>query len=250
MLAPPGTHGYDVSWPQCSGSDARNMPPGSPAYVILGLTDVADHSVNPCLGSQVGWAKGHGVRVGAYLVASYPSNAQLASAGAGLFGNCGARIRCRLRNDGAQQAHDAVATMIHAGVPAPRVWIDVELRRIDPWSHNTHRNAAVLQGIVRGLRVAHVAGGVYTTAYQWGRIAGTYHLDLPNWLPSGDPVPAHAQALCRATATGGLTWLVQYTRELDSDLTCPALTAGADGAAGDSRQRTLGLRLARIARPL
>ena len=29
--------------------------------------------------------------------------------------------------------------------------------------------------------------------------------------------------MCQSTASGGRTWLVQYTRSLDSDLTCPVL---------------------------
>jgi len=28
---------------------------------------------------------------------------------------------------------------------------------------------------------------------------------------------------CETTATGGVTWLAQYTRSLDSDVTCPVL---------------------------
>ena len=75
------THGYDVSWPQCSsagnGHQAAHMPTGG-TYVILGLTHGAGHTVNPCLGAQLKWAKEHGVMVGAYMVPSYPTPAQLA----------------------------------------------------------------------------------------------------------------------------------------------------------------------------
>ena len=79
------THGYDVSWPQCSGKggtgpDARSMPPGGARYVILGLTHGAGHTTNPCLGAQLAWAKAHQVPVGAYLVPSYPTASQLAAA--------------------------------------------------------------------------------------------------------------------------------------------------------------------------
>lgn len=242
-IAAKGAHGYDVSWPQCAGSDARNMPPGAPPYVIFGLTDVADHSVNPCLGSQLAWARGHGVRVGAYLLATYPSKAQLAQASAGLFGDCGVSTLCRLRNDGAAQAEQAVATMAKAGAQAPRVWIDVEVRHVDPWAAKTRRNVALLKGMVRGLRAAHVATGVYTTSSQWQQIAGQFRLAVPNWLPVGEDTSQDAQLLCAASATGGATWLVQYTQALDSDLTCPPLeiTPGS---------RHPGYRLGLIAREL
>jgi peptidoglycan hydrolase-like protein with peptidoglycan-binding domain len=221
--APIGTHGYDVSWPQCAGDGATNMPPGRPAYVVLGLTHGAGHTVNPCLGSQLAWAKSRGVRVGAYLVVSYPSQQELAAAGNGLFGACGLSTRCRLRNDGAVQAQVAISTMRAAGFASPIVWMDVELGATLSWSRHTKANVAVLRGVVAGLQAAHLPVGVYTTVSMWDQITGGYRLDVPNWLPSGDGKARHAAKLCRTTATGGATWLVQYTRALDSDLTCPVL---------------------------
>lgn len=224
-VAAKGTRGYDVSWPQCSGSSAGTMPQGLPSYVILGLTHGVGHSENPCLGSQLGWARDRGVRVGGYLVASYPTRAQLRASDDGLYGVCGASTMCRLRNDGAAQAADAVASMQRVGLHTPLLWIDVELGHTPPWSHQNVRNAAVVAGIVRGLSAANVPTGVYTTPTMWQDIVGSYRLDVPNWLPSGDNKERHAMALCNATATGGQTWLVQYTSGLDHDETCPALAA-------------------------
>lgn len=224
-LAQSGTHGFDVSWPQCDGGAAHHMPAGRPPYVILGLTHGTGHSTNPCLRDQLGWARSHGVRVGGYLVASYPDRAQRRLAGNGVYGACGSSQRCRLHNDGAAQAKDALATMRSAGLAAPLVWIDVEFRHVHPWSQHNHANAAVIEGIVRGLRAANMPLGVYTTSHMWRDIVGRYRLDIPNWLPSGDGQPRHALSMCHATATGGVAWLVQYTRSLDSDLTCPALDA-------------------------
>jgi peptidoglycan hydrolase-like protein with peptidoglycan-binding domain len=199
------------------------MPGGRPSYVILGLTDGAGHTVNPCLASQLDWARSGGVRTGAYLVASYPSKLQRNLAANGLYGECGASKLCRLHNDGAAQAASAVATMRAVGLVSPRIWIDVEFRHFYPWTRSNWANAAVIQGIVRGLKAARVPMGVYTTSYMWRAIVGNYQLDVPNWLPSGDGRPKHAMAMCSLTATGGVTWLVQYTRSLDSDLTCPVL---------------------------
>jgi Putative peptidoglycan binding domain len=224
-IAPKGAHGYDVSWPQCSGSNAATMPAGNPAYVILGLTDGPGHTVNPCLGSQLSWVHRHGSRVGAYLVVTYPTPQQLAQAGTGLYGSCGTSLLCQLHNDGAAQAAQAVATMKARGLRPPRVWMDVEMPPSRPWSRRTARNVAVLQGVVRGLTAARLPVGVYTTSFLWGQVAGNFELDLPNWLPSGDGSARNARARCLTTATGGPTWLVQYTRTLDSDLTCPVLGA-------------------------
>jgi peptidoglycan hydrolase-like protein with peptidoglycan-binding domain len=224
----PATVGFDVSWPQCSGTTAHNMPSGRPSYMILGLTDGRGHTANPCLGSQLEWASSRGVRTGAYLVASYPDSMQRRLADTGPFGNCSNK-KCRLRNDGAAQAASALAVMRAQGVNSPRVWIDVEFRHTYSWSHNNHQNAAVLQGIVRGLQDAQVPMGVYTTSYMWHAIAGNYRLDVPQWLPVVHGGAHKALAKCTTTATGGPTWMVQYTRALDNDLTCPVLDAVAGG---------------------
>lgn len=234
------THGYDISWPQCSGTAARDMPSGHPAFAIVGLTDGAGHTVNPCLGSQLAWADRHGVKVGAYLVPSYPTRFDLALAKVGLFGRCGRSLTCRLRNDGAAQAADAVATLQGSGMHAPMVWLDVEFRHYLPWSSSNARNRAVLEGAVAELRYEHVRFGVYSTSLMWHDIAGNYVLNVPQWLPSGYGSKARAKPMCDQTATGGRTWLVQYTRGLDSDLTCPLLdpVAGQHSALWRFRRTT------------
>jgi hypothetical protein len=239
--APIGTHGFDVSWPQCAGAVAGHMPPGRPPYLVLGLTHGAGNTVNPCLGSQLSWAKTRGIRVGAYLVASYPDKAKRQLASDGIFGACGASIRCELRNNGAAQAQTAVSTLRAAGLSVPMVWIDVEVTSVLPWSRRVARNIALLRGVIAGLRAAHLPVGVYTTSAMWQQITGGYRLRVPNWLPSGDGKPHHASRLCRTSATGGVTWLVQYTRSLDEDLTCPVLAAvpGIPGPLWQFRTTTL-----------
>lgn len=216
-------HGFDISWPQCSGTSAHHVPAGRPSYVILGLTHGAGHTVNPCLGSQLAWAKSRGVRTGAYLVASYPNNWQRRAARLRVHGKCQRTKLCVLRKDGAMQARDALSTMHAVGLHAPRVWIDVEFRQYTPWTAHNQANAAVVHGIVRGLHAAHKPMGVYTTSYMWHSIVGRYRLAVPNWLPVGHGGPTRALRMCSTTATGGVTWLAQYTRHLDSDLTCPVL---------------------------
>jgi hypothetical protein len=239
------THGYDVSWPQCSdsgnGSKAAHMPSGG-TYVILGLTHGAGHTVNPCLGAQLSWAKAHSVMVGAYLVPSYPTAAQLARAGSGPYGGCGVNdTACRAGNDGAKQATEALATMHKAGVPAPMVWVDVEFRHKFPWSKNQSINARVVQGVINQLRASGVGVGVYTTSYMWQHIVGNYRVNLPNWLPAGDGKPADAEAKCKTTGSGGTTWIGQYTRTFDENVTCPIMdaTPGHPGPLWPYRYTTL-----------
>jgi hypothetical protein len=257
------THGYDVSWPQCSGRNgtgpaAQSMPSNGVRYLILGLTHGAGHTVNPCLGAQVSWAKAHHVPVGAYLVPSYPTPSQLAAASDGPYGVCGNDTGCRLGNDGARQATDALETMQQQGVPSPMVWVDVEFRRAPPWSKSHANNAQVIGGVLTGLRTAKMPYGIYTTSYMWSHIVGGWQVDAPNWLPAGSDKPSDAKAKCRATGTGGATWIVQYTRRFDENLTCPVMDAtpghhgplyrwrntvlalGSDGAAVVALQTALG----------
>jgi hypothetical protein len=150
---------------------------------------------------------------------------------------------CRLRNDGASQVLDAVRTMRGARLRAPMVWLDVEFRGYHPWTRHSRRNAAVVKGAVAELRKLHERYGVYSTSYMWHSIVGSYRLNVPNWLPIGHSRIRAAQRLCGQTATGGRTWLVQYTRSLDADLTCPVLNAvpGQHSALWQFRQTTLHL---------
>lgn len=239
------THGYDVSWPQCSndgnGPKAAHMPSGG-TYVILGLTHGAGHTVNPCLGAQLNWAKANDVMVGAYLVPSYPTRAQLDRAGSGPSGGCGVNdTACRAGNDGAKQATEALNTMHKAGVPAPMVWVDVEFRHKFPWSKNQSINARVVQGVINQLKASHVGVGVYTTSYMWQHIVGDYRVNLPNWLPAGDGKVADAETKCRTTGSGGTTWIGQYTRTFDENVTCPVMdaTPGHPGPLWPYRTTTL-----------
>ncbi|HEU5034526.1 MAG TPA: peptidoglycan-binding protein [Mycobacteriales bacterium] len=218
------THGFDVSWPQCQGAHAGHLPAGAPAYVVLGLTHGAGHTANPCFGEQLTWARSRGALVGAYLVPSYPTGRQREAATTGPFGVC-TTLQCRLRNDGAAQAIDALEVMHAAGASVPMVWVDVEFRSHPTWSRHDDRNRAVLQGVFRALREARIRFGVYTTAYMWQHLTGGWQVRVPNWLPAGNGSAATARSRCRKTATGGPTWLVQYTREWDEDLTCPVMDA-------------------------
>ena len=217
------THGFDISWPQCSGSSAHHLPRSASTYVVLGLTHGAGHTANPCLSDQLSWARAEGARVGGYLVPSYPTAAERSAADVGVYGACHGKRICRLHNDGVAQAVDALATMHRAGLSLPMVWVDVEFRRHPVWPHDHAANRAVLAGVFRGLRDAGVAYGIYTTSYMWQHITGGWTVRVPNWLPSGNGKPASAKRKCATSGTGGVTWLVQYTRTWDEDLTCPVM---------------------------
>lgn len=252
------THGFDVSWPQCAGRGAGHVPRDPGRYVVVGLTHGSGHTANPCLPDQVGWARAAGSAIAGYLVPSYPSKARQSAATNGFYGLC-TSLRCRLRNDGAAQVADALSVMRRAGLDLPMIWVDVEFRYHPAWSKHRDRNRAVLSGVVDAIRDDGLRVGVYTTSYMWDHITGGWRLDVPNWLPAGNGSPRTAQSRCAASGTGGTTWLVQYTRDWDEDLTCPAmdatpgrpgplwryrsttLSAGSTGAAVMALQRALGV---------
>ena len=237
------THGYDVSWPQCSGSASHHLPGGSPAYAILGLTHGTGHTTNPCLPAQISGARRHGARIGAYLVPSFPTAADIRAADRGPWGACHSDRACRLRTDGAAQAKDALAVMHRAGLTERMVWVDVEFRHTHSWTSSDAANRHVLEGVFRGLRVAGIDYGIYTTGYMWHAIVGDWRVRVPNWLPSGTGSAADARGMCRTTATGGRTWVGQYTREWDQNVTCPAMDAvpGRPGPLWRYRNTTLSL---------
>jgi len=234
------THGYDLSWPQCAGARARHVPSDPGRYVVIGLTHGAGHTANPCLGNQVGWARAHRTAIAGYLVPSYPTRAHRAAARSGFYGRCSS-LNCRLRNDGAAQAADAIRGMQRSGLDLPLIWVDVEFRYDPSWSSHRQRNRAVLSGVIDAIRAEGMRVGVYTTSYMWGRITGGWRLDVPNWLPAGTGSARTARSRCATSGTGGTTWLVQYTREWDEDMTCPAMDAnpGRPGPLWRYRNTTL-----------
>src|SRR4051794_6664253 len=135
------THGFDVSWPQCSGARAHHVRSHPGRYVVIGLTHGAGHTANPCLPGQVRWARGSRTAIAGYLVPSYPTRSQLARADNGFYGRC-RTLRCRLRNDGASQVTDALSVMRRAGLDLPMIWVDVEYRYNPAWSGHRDRNRA------------------------------------------------------------------------------------------------------------
>src|SRR6476661_9503149 len=85
VAAPAATlNGYDVSWPQCptsAGGSGLPLPPASAQFVVIGLTRGLPFTANPCLASQVGWARQNSVAAQAYTVAAFPTAAQLSQYG-------------------------------------------------------------------------------------------------------------------------------------------------------------------------
>ena len=73
--------GGDISWPQCpkgmgipeKRSEGLPLPDSSARFVVIGLTNGPGFVANPCLASQVAWAKSQHLLVSAYSVISGPT---------------------------------------------------------------------------------------------------------------------------------------------------------------------------------
>ena len=213
--APAFTSGFDISWPQCGG--IRPAPPYG--FGVVGVTNGHLFSTNPCFGEQWGWARTYGSFAALYVNTNAPDAVEyLGFTTMGPAGRCGANAGCILDmwgRRGIQQAlHDA------KGIVAPMWWLDVETG--NQWTPDTAANAVILRAMIDELQKAGLQVGIYSTAYQWNKIAGAYAPGLPTWVP-GAPPENPASYCADHSFAGGLTWMVQSgDSNFDTDRLCAA----------------------------
>jgi hypothetical protein len=227
--------GRDVSWPNCPKgmgipsrpSQGKPMPPPSARFVVIGLTNGPAFHPNPCLDTQVEFARLNDLWVSAYAVVTYPTRAQRRA-----YADQGPhdpRVRLgRLRNTGAAQAEQNVAAMREVGLDPPIVWVDVEpVSPPAPWSRSRTANRAVLAGAVAAYRRAGLRVGFYSTPSMWRGIVGPVRYRFPEWRTAGLSTRRAAFAKCRRDSfQGGPAVLAQwYTTREDFDLLCPGRPA-------------------------
>jgi hypothetical protein len=208
----PGTVGFDISWPQCSGPYPA---PSAPA--IVGVNDGTAFTGNPCFAPEAAWA-GSNLSVYMNLNAPDPTNpSQFASGPAGVCSPGAAS--CDSFNYGYNAAADALKRAHLAG-PAPReVWLDVETG--NAWSADTGLNDQVISGAVTELRAAGATPGIYSTGYQYSVIAGSFKPSTAEWLATGVALNAPSPACAAPTFTGGRVTLVQGSLgPFDGDYAC------------------------------
>jgi hypothetical protein len=227
--------GADAGWPQCPRGMGiperrtlgRPMPVASAEYVVLGLTNGPGFTANPCLADQVRWARERRVLTAAYAVASLPDDAAVARHGSDGPYDAATTLGA-LANAGYQQALANVVTMRRAGLASPVVWVDVEPVPDFEWSGDPERNAAVVEGAVRGYRYAGYRVGVYSTPTLWRDVVGDLALGVPEWRAAGQTSRAEARARCGDdwSIQGGRAVLAQWVEAgRDRDLTCPGTSA-------------------------
>ena len=233
--------GWDVSYPQCSGSYPENV-----LFAIVGVNGGVAHNANRCLADELHWARSAPgqkrppqPRLSFYIDTGNPGahvtlwpkrgrspmygscNGLLTNACSYLYGRQRAAYSFRLA---AQYASEA---------GTEPWWLDVELEL--SWAGTYELNIAALRGYVAGLRAAGAAGpiGVYSSVEQWHEITGLTTqttarafggLQLPGWLAGTGMTLAQARKTCAGAGfTGPAPTLAQYqVGGLDADLRCPA----------------------------
>jgi hypothetical protein len=222
--------GHDISWPQCStaqGGFGLPMPPESTQFVVIGLTKGLAFTENPCVASQVQWAKSRSKPIHGYAMATFPTAAQLNTYKASGPWSSSTRAG-QLSNVGYAEAKYAAATLSRIGWRPPVVWIDVEPRPKQPWPTGTTlrraENRYVVEGLMRGLGDAGYAYGFYSYTNGWQEIVGSWRLPgVPVWATAGRlDYPTEALDRCtQPSFSGGRVYLSQwYDDTRDYDRTC------------------------------
>ncbi len=229
---PPGSTGYDVSWPQCQARGST-VTKTLPEYADLcrGGCERRDHRRF----QQLLLVRGGVGRPGVVGLHHPPTGANKRPYGVGDVGpksSCAATDQqCAAYDWGYNYAEADLAFVGGQGVQ-PRIWwLDVETA--EGWATSAAAqpaNAAVVQGALDALTAAGKKAGIYCTWYQWGQITGSYvpPAPVPIWvagatslsngyysaqsycqraLSAGDPSTLTSTAIGFA---GGTPWLVQY----------------------------------------
>jgi hypothetical protein len=245
--------GYDISYPQCGGK----LPTGQ-AFGIVGVNNGTAATTNPCLATQLSWAKKSTGGTAQPLIQLYVNTANPGEVISQIttwptsntdktgynttnpYGTCTGSndLACSWQygwNRSVEANIDrfapaAITAGITQSVSAYTWWLDVET--MNTWqSGSTNalaRNTAAIEGMTAYFTSKGAKVGLYSTAVQWNQIVGstvsaTSNLNgLPNWRPSGASLD-NAKTNCSVTplTVGGFISLTQYVQQnLDKNHSC------------------------------
>ncbi len=234
--------GYDVSYPQCSGSYPTNQ-----LFGVVGVNGGLAHDANPCLGGELRWAQDapgqkrpRQPSLSLYIDTGNPGPqiSQWPKAGtAPVYGACNGLLTnaCSYIYGVQRAAYSYRLVAAQDPVPAKTApwWLDVELAL--SWASTYQLNIAALQGYIAGLHNAGAIGpiGIYSTSTQWQEITGltpqttrtAFSGQLPDWVAGTEAALTQAQQNCTSGGfTGSTPTLAQYqVGGFDADLRCTDL---------------------------
>jgi hypothetical protein len=243
--AAPSTAGADVSHPQCG----RPLPWGQ-AFGVVGVNGGSSTLPNPCLAAQLSWAsRSSGSvpgqrRIQLYLNTANPGELRdevdtWPSAPWTPYGTCDSgNTRACSWEYGWERAGHSLDDLFPPAAEAAGLdpdpggytwWLDVETE--NTWQAGSvaalARNRAALEGMAAAVLVRGGSVGLYATATQFRRIAGSVPDDsllygLDSWLAGADSADEAADYCDRPPlARGGRVVLAQYVRgDADHDLPC------------------------------
>lgn len=249
----------DVSFPQCGGS----MPRARGATLgVLGTNNGTSYTSNPCLVTELAWAKRLASPPAFYANTANPgprrsthwplgqstprvcSSSDPNSLGCSYDYGWNAGLQSlAVATEAAQRLHHVDWANARHRAANVDWWLDVET--MNSWQavegHATsaaqRRDVETLVGEVDALRLAGVARvGVYSTAYQWNLITGgskvthTAFARTPQWLAGYASHSAATAGCAQRGFTRGPVVMTQYLGRdgFDADVLCTA-----SGAAGD-----------------
>jgi hypothetical protein len=218
---PPGSQGYDISWPQCGGP----YPSEPLGFAIIGVNDGRSFTQNSCFASQYRWAWG-GAHPPLLLMPNRyaPSlyiNTDAPAPGYTRSDCAPADLSCIYYRYGRDAAAYAVQYAQSQGATVTSYWLDVEPDNY--WTPDTHLNAIVLSGMIAELQSRGMTVGIYSTSYMFRMIAGDYMPGLPVWVPGIAHGPAEGPSACTSAPAfgGGKVAMVQWTTVYDASYVCP-----------------------------
>jgi hypothetical protein len=237
---PPTGAGFDISYPQCAGTSHVDLPGDAP-FAIVGVNGGIATRSNPCFLSQYNSAlllsgTSEQPHVALYVNTGNPSLAatwwpdsdytQSGTLIANPYGTCAHDASAACAYIYGYSAAQADYGQVDSEVTrVPNLWwLDVETT--NTWQYaDTQANAASLTGMVRYFHSKGLEVGLYSTSYQWNRIAGQTSASSPlaglrSWLAGATEVGA-ADRCSRAPLTpDGRVTMVQYVGHFDNDLSC------------------------------
>ena len=244
--------GNDISWPQCNKTLPNNQ-----AFGIVGVNNGLANNTNPCLTKELAWSQlstgeltiqpatqlyvNTANPYGVSGITDWPKNNidthNYDTTSFDPYGSCDSNnvTACAWQfgwNIIDQDVLDRFAVNTTGGMDSNPShytwWLDVETGNTwETGPAGQQHNIAVLEGMAKYLNIYGAKAGIYSTSYQWGKIAGTTNtgtlLDgVDSWLPGARSQKA-AKSNCSlpSLTTGGKVTTTQFvSQNLDYDYSC------------------------------
>lgn len=212
----PSAVGTDVSWPQCG----QALPSGY-NFAVVGVTGGKPFTNNDCFSSEFRWATTTGMGPAELYI-----NLDYGKSAIGPLECVDGEDGCLAYNYGYSAAATAYRFAARQTAGSSRAvdlwWLDVETENY--WSDDQLANSYVIQGALDYLqRSMGKTVGVYSTAHQWGIIAGGFAPpQTANWVAGASSLDDWGQC-GRGLWPGASVWAFQYLNfdiDLDQNRSC------------------------------